>query len=228
VTDPVTETDREVEAFVFNTIRSKYSDHVLIGEESSTGSVALTDAPTWICDPIDGTANFVHRFPFCCVSIAFARNGQIQLGVVYNPILNEMFYASRGGGAFLNDTAINVSNVSRLHDAAVATEFGSNRDSPKVESMLENLRAVLQQEAQAVRSLGSAALNMCYVAAGRLDLYYEYGPFIWDVAAASCIVEESGGVVLHPTGAAFGLTDRAVLVANPALAKELALAHFSH
>mmetsp|Transcript_6159 Transcript_6159/g.16411 ORF Transcript_6159/g.16411 Transcript_6159/m.16411 type:complete len:95 (-) Transcript_6159:848-1132(-) len=93
--------------------------------------------------------------------------------------------------------------------------------------MLENLRAVLNQNAQAVRALGSAALNMCYVAAGRLDVYYEYGPYIWDVAAACCIVEEAGGLVLHPTGASFGLTDRAVLAANPALARELLLANYT-
>ncbi|KAA8493054.1 Inositol monophosphatase [Porphyridium purpureum] len=218
-TDPVTETDLLVERVIKARIHDAYPSHVFIGEESvsESGEVPpLTLAPTWILDPIDGTCNFVHRIPMCCCSIALAIGGELVVGAVCNPVSGELFSARRGCGAFLNKQRIAVSSgVRALDQAAVATEFGSSRDAAKVDLMLHNARRVLVEHAQALRSTGSAALNLCYVACGRFDAYYEWGPYIWDVAAGALLVTEAGGVLADPERHTepFDMTSRRIVAA---------------
>jgi fructose-1,6-bisphosphatase/inositol monophosphatase family enzyme len=226
-TDPVTETDRAVEELCRRRILERYgTGHRVLGEEGFDGrpeslQVKDSDPPTWAIDPIDGTANFVHHIPLCAVSIALITEGQARLGVVYNPIMEEMFVARRSRGAFLNGKPIFCSGVSELPDACIATEYGSDRSASKVAMMLEMVRSILENGTQAVRSTGSAALNMAFVACGRFDVVTEWGPYTWDLAAGQVLVEEAGGVCLLPNGAQFILDGRGILAANRYLAEKL-------
>ncbi|KAK4536303.1 hypothetical protein CDCA_CDCA08G2328 [Cyanidium caldarium] len=226
-TDPVTDTDRAVEAHITRRLRATQPpSHRILGEESYDGrveSLHLTadSPPTWCIDPIDGTANFVHHIPHCAVSIGLAVGGRPQLGVIYNPILDEMFTARVGGGAYLNGGRIYCSGVQQLPDACVVTEHGSDRSQAKVDLMVEMVRAILRSDVQAVRCTGSAALNLAYVACGRFDVYVEWGPYPWDIAAGKVIVEEAGGVCLMPHGAPFVLHGRGILATNRFLVQRL-------
>jgi inositol-phosphate phosphatase/L-galactose 1-phosphate phosphatase len=202
---------------IFGAIRTAFPTHEFIGEEESAAqgfTAKLTDAPTWMVDPVDGTTNFVHRFPFSCVSIGLAINRQVVVGVVFNPILNEMFHAVRGGGAFRNDVSISASDTTELQNALFATELGTRRDDAFMDAVFERIKLVSKQS-RAVRACGSCALNMCSVAMGRFDFYYEVGlggP--WDMAAAALILEEAGGKVLDPCGGHFNLMSRRILGTN--------------
>lgn len=226
-TDPVTDTDRAVEELCRVRILERYSTrHRVLGEEGYDGRpeslrVKSSDPPTWAIDPIDGTANFVHHIPMCAVSIALITEGVVRLGVVYNPIMEEMFTARRGHGAYLNGKRIFCSGVSELADACVATEYGSDRSPSKIQTMLEMVRSILESGTQAVRSTGSAALNMAYVACGRFDVVTEWGPYTWDLAAGEVLVEEAGGMCLLPNGAQFVLDGRGILATNRYLAERL-------
>lgn len=173
--DPVTETDRAVERMVFGRIRQRFPGHALIGEESAAG-VEWTGAATWIVDPIDGTANFVHRIPLCAVSIAFTYERSVKVGVIYNPLLDEMFSATHLTPSTLNGVTIHVSQIRALHSACVATECGSDRTASKVDEVLRDLRDTLVSGAMCVRMMGSCALNLAHVACGRVDVYHETGP----------------------------------------------------
>jgi len=224
--DLVTETDQECERIIVRKIKETFPRHKYIGEEevSATGVMpALTDEPTWMIDPVDGTTNFVHSFPFVCVSIGLCIGKRPVLGVVYNPILDELFKAREGRGATLNGVHIAVSGTSELKKAVFATEIGTKRDQGTIDSTYGRVSA-LTQASRAVRMCGSCACNMTSVACGRLDGFYEFGfggP--WDVAAAACIVREAGGQVLDPTGIAFDVMSRRVLSAsNRGLGGEMA------
>lgn len=214
--DLVTETDQEVEKLIIQSVKSKFPDHRFIGEESvSSGQPCeLTAAPTWIIDPIDGTTNFVHGYPFVGVCIGFAVNQQVEWGVVYSAIEDKMFTARRGRGAFCNGRPIQVSNQTDVHRAIVATEFGSNRDPEVVEKIFSSLRRVLTLPVHGIRGAGSAALNMCLVASGAVEVYFETGIHVWDIAAASVIVTEAGGVVMDTAGGDVDLMSRRVVAAN--------------
>lgn len=214
--DLVTETDQEVEQLIIQSVKSKFPSHRFIGEESvSSGQpCVLTNAPTWIIDPIDGTTNFVHRYPFVAVCIGFAVNQQVEWGVVYSAIEDNMYTARRGRGAFCNGRPLQVSSQTDVQKVMVATEFGSNRDPDVVDKIFSSLRKVLTLPVHGVRGAGSAALNMCAVAAGSVDVYYETGIHVWDVAAASVIVTESGGVLFDTTGGAVDLMSRRIVAAN--------------
>ena len=199
-TDPVTETDLACEAAVQAIISKTFPAHAFLGEEESGGNYNISNDPTWICDPVDGTANFLHGIEFTCVCIALAVNKRPLVGVVYNPVTKELFSAVEGGGAYITEdggppTRIRPSSTEEMTNAAICTEFGANRDPKTVEAKLAVMHAVLQTPIQALRCLGSCALNMCYVAAGRLDAYYEWGMHPWDVAAAWIICSESGALV---------------------------------
>jgi inositol-phosphate phosphatase/L-galactose 1-phosphate phosphatase len=215
--DLVTETDKACEAMVLSRIRAAFPDHAFIGEEGSAEAgftAALGPGPTWMVDPVDGTTNFVHRFPFSCVSIGLVVGRRPVVGVVFNPVLGELFSAVEGGGAFLNGAPIAVSPTSHLGSAVFATELGTRRDDAFMEAAFGRMRA-LGQATRGMRCCGSAALNLCGVAMGRLDAYYEVGlggP--WDMAAAVCILREAGGEVLDPAGGPFNLMSRRVLGAN--------------
>ena len=215
--DLVTETDKQCEELVLNAIRTAFPTHEFIGEEGSAAqgfTAELTDAPTWMVDPVDGTTNFVHRVPFSCVSIGMAVNKSIVVGVVYNPILDEMFHAVKGGGAFRNDKPITTSDTSKLQNALFATEVGTRRDDEFLDACLGRIRAVIKH-CRSVRACGSCALNLCSVAMGRFDFYYEInlgGP--WDMAAGALVLEEAGGSVVDPAGGPFNLMSRRVLGTN--------------
>ncbi|XP_055084501.1 inositol monophosphatase 1 [Periophthalmus magnuspinnatus] len=214
--DLVTETDQKVERLIIQSVKSKFPSHRFIGEESvSSGEPCiLTSDPTWIIDPIDGTTNFVHRYPFVGVCIGFAVNQQVEWGVVYSAIEDKMFTARRGRGAFCNGRPLQVSTQTDVHRSMVATEFGSDRDPQVVDKIFSSLHKVLSLPVHGVRGAGSAALNMCAVARGSVELYYETGVHVWDIAAASVIVTEAGGVLRDTTGGALDLMSRRIVAAN--------------
>eukprot|EP00388_Colpodella_angusta_P000040 GDKJ01000145.1.p1 GENE.GDKJ01000145.1~~GDKJ01000145.1.p1 ORF type:complete len:293 (+),score=86.40 GDKJ01000145.1:29-907(+) len=207
--DLVTETDVAVENALMSIIKERYPDHQFVCEESATTGQRCTDAPTWIIDPIDGTTNFVHTFPFCCVSIGFCRNKIPVIGVVYNPLLDELFVGQKGGGAFLNGVSIKTSGVTELGQSLVSTGFGMNitralgdpnasEEKKKIAQHRKNeilkYTGKLMETVHDIRRVGSAALDICHVAMGRQDVFFEIGPCEWDIAAGLCILREAGGV----------------------------------
>lgn len=215
-TDLVTETDQKVEEIILSSINEKYPDHKFIGEESVAGGskCVLTDDPTWIVDPIDGTTNFVHRFPYVAVCIGFVWRKQRLMGIVYNPILDEMYYAKRGKGAFRNDVRLLVSKEKDISKSLVMTEMGSSREKEHLDKVFKNLRSILCIPIHGIHSLGSAACNICMVATGAAEAYYEYGIHCWDYCAASIIVEEAGGVIVDTNCGPVNLMGRRLIAAN--------------
>ncbi|RKP12693.1 hypothetical protein BJ684DRAFT_405, partial [Piptocephalis cylindrospora] len=202
-TDLVTETDQAVEKLVFGRLRFAFPEHGFIGEESvAAGEKAiLTDSPTWIVDPIDGTTNFVHGYPFVCISIGLVDAHKPVLGVVYNPILDELYTAIVGKGALLNGQSLplrSLSHIPKLSEALVATEFGSDRSDVPLSVKTQGMHALTAATAGAahgIRATGSAALNLSMVARGSCDAYWECGVHVWDVAAGIVILQEAGGRV---------------------------------
>ncbi|KAL9684624.1 hypothetical protein QQ045_022065 [Rhodiola kirilowii] len=174
--DLVTETDKACEDLIFNYLKQKHPEHKFIGEETTAanGVTELTDDPTWIVDPLDGTTNFVHGFPFVCVSIGLTIKKTPTIGVVYNPIMEELFTGILGKGAFLNGTPIKVSSQSELVKSLLATEVGTKRDKITVDATTNRIGSLLFK-VRSLRMSGSCALNLCGVACGRLDLFYELG-----------------------------------------------------
>lgn len=217
--DLVTETDKQCEALILQHIMRAFPDHKFIGEESSSlsGTASLSAAHTWMVDPLDGTTNFVHRYPFVCVSIGLAIHKRVMVGVVFNPILNEMFTAVRGQGATLNDKPIRASAQSDIGSALLATEIGTKRDTHTVTSLTGRIASLLYK-VRSLRCSGSCALNLVGVACGRLDIFYEIGfggP--WDVAAGSIILEEAGGLCFDPSGTPFDVMSCRVAGSNALL-----------
>ncbi|XP_066138131.1 inositol monophosphatase 1-like [Euwallacea fornicatus] len=222
--DFVTETDQEVERLLIEGLSKAFPNHKFIGEESvSSGAHCdLTDAPTWIIDPVDGTMNFVHSFPHSCISIALFVNKLPAIGIVYNPMLNQLFTAQKGKGAYLNGQKISVSETKNLGDALILMEFGTSRDPERRNIILENQQKLMPQ-VHGLRALGSAALNMAMVACGAADAYFEFGIHIWDIAAGELIITEAGGVVIDPAGGEIDRLSRRVVGASSLeLAKQLA------
>lgn len=191
--DLVTAADLEVERMFRALIADRFPSHSVLGEEA-TSSTGAVDAPyRWIIDPVDGTTNFAHGLALFCVSIALEIRGRIELGVVYDPIGEELFTAERGEGARLNGAPLNVSSTETVDDALLVTGFPYNVREERREQVA--IFAAFLGESQAVRRLGSAALDLCYVAAGRFDGYWETKIHPWDVAAGGLIVLEAGGKV---------------------------------
>jgi len=205
--DLVTATDQYVEKMVKSHLNKVFPTHSFIGEETTAAnnnaSCNLTDNPTWCIDPIDGTTNFVHGFPFICISIALLINKEPVIGVIFNPILNDLYTASKNGGAFLNGkplpTIRPIQPLESLEKSLIITEYGANRSEESINAKLDTIHKVISYPVHGIRSFGSAAMNMCYVARGACDIYYEIGIHAWDVAAASCILREAGGVVVNWT-----------------------------
>ncbi|GMH30269.1 hypothetical protein Nepgr_032112 [Nepenthes gracilis] len=217
--DLVTETDKACEDIVFNHLKQHFPSHKFIGEETTAiyGAAELTDDPTWIVDPLDGTTNFVHGFPFVCVSIGLTIGRLPMVGVVYNPIMDELFTGIRGKGAYLNGNPIKVSSKDELVKSLLATEVGTKRDKETVDATTNRINSLLFK-VRSIRMGGSCALNLCGIACGRLDLTYELGyggP--WDVTAGVVIVEEAGGVVYDPCGEEFDITVSRIAASNPIL-----------
>lgn len=228
VTDLVTETDKANEKLIFDAVRKSFPEDQLIGEESSAdaGSIAaLTDAPTWIVDPVDGTTNFVHGFPMTCVSIGFGRGKKMEVGVVYDPCSDELYQTVRGFGSFVNGQRASSSGCTDLGSAVVITEYGYQRDPIAVRMMMEATEKVLRK-CRAIRQVGSGCLDLCWVGCGRVDAVYAgvagEGWQPWDYAAGWLFIEEAGGVVTQVDGTPFHVFSNSVLcAASRQLADEL-------
>jgi myo-inositol-1(or 4)-monophosphatase len=190
--DVVTESDKKSEEFLLAQLKANFPHHAVLTEES--GEHAGEADHLWIIDPLDGTVNYSHRLPIYSISIAYQYHGKLQLGVVYDPSLNECFSAERGKGAFLNGKKISVSGVTEIIKTLMVTGFPYDRQSADYFHALR-LFGHITSITQGVRRLGSAALDLCYVASGRLDAYFELSIHPWDIAAAALIVQEAGGIV---------------------------------
>ncbi|KAK2738000.1 hypothetical protein FQN55_000806 [Onygenales sp. PD_40] len=205
--DLVTETDRAVEAMVSQELRSRYPNYEFMGEETYHPSKPLTDAPTFIVDPIDGTVNFVHGFPSSCISLGFAIKQKPVVGVVFNPVTKTLYSAISGKGAYMNrNTKLPLKGdaiepLKGLGNALIAVEWGSDRNGQNWETKVRTFEKLGKSREEggamvhSMRSMGSAALNFCAVAAGVLDLYWEGGCWAWDVCAGWVILTEAGGIV---------------------------------
>jgi len=189
--DFVTRVDHAAEEAILDVVRKAYPDHAILAEES--GAVAGTAEYEWVIDPLDGTTNFIHGFPQYCVSIGIRHRGALAHGVVYDSNRNELFTASKGRGAFLNDRRIRVSKCLRLGDALVGTGFPF-RELTRIDRYTGQMKNMMEKSA-GVRRAGAAALDLAYVACGRLDAFWEMGLSPWDMAAGALLIQEAGGLV---------------------------------
>lgn len=209
--DFVTEVDRAAEKAIIDVLREAYPGHGILAEES--GESGADSEFVWIIDPLDGTTNFIHGFPQYAISIALTKNGVLEHGVVYDPTRNELYTASRGGGAYLNDRRIRVSRRVRLSDALLGTGF-PYRTFDHVDAYLAMFRELTQKSA-GIRRPGAAALDLAYVAAGRLDGFWEMGLAPWDMAAGVLLIQEAGGLVSDLSGDSNFMTTGNVVAGTP-------------
>lgn len=212
--DFVTSVDRSAEAEIINIIKKAYPDHGFLGEETGSHAGTNINQVVWIIDPLDGTLNFVHGFPQVSVSIAVQVRGVVEHGVVYNPINNELFHASKGSGAQLDDRRIRVSDCKNMETALIGCGFAYKRTNETIETVTGRLKAVLEQCGD-LRRAGSAALDLAYVAAGRLDGFWEVGLGAWDVAAGALLVREAGGFVGDFNGEDQFIDKGKIIAGNP-------------
>ncbi|MBS0369652.1 inositol monophosphatase family protein [Zoogloea sp. LCSB751] len=211
--DFVTEVDRAAEEAIIQVLREAYPSHSILAEESGeTGPEAETEYQ-WIIDPLDGTTNFIHGFPQYAISIALARKGVVEQAVVFDPNRNELFTASKGAGAFLNDRRIRVSKRVKLQDALLGTGF-PYRQFTHADTYLAIFKELTQKTA-GLRRPGAAALDLAYVAAGRLDGFWEFGLSPWDTAAGSLLISEAGGLISDLSGEADYLNTGNVVAGTP-------------
>lgn len=221
--DLVTNIDIASEKLIINEIKKKFPDHAILAEEGVADEEDYTDSPyVWIIDPLDGTLNFTHQLPLYAVSIGVLKvseidesenyeylTGEIIAGVVVAPKLNQTFYAEKGGGAFLNGQKIQVSKVEKLQDSLTVTGF------PPVNKELNMpYFSLMTDKAQGVRRLGSAALDLCFIAAGQVDIFWEFGLKPWDIAAGSLIASEAGALVTDTNGEQLDLFGQDILATN--------------
>lgn len=224
--DLVTEWDEKVETFITDRILEYYPDHKVIGEESvhkeSKSSFLATlknEKNVWVIDPIDGTNNFIHNLPGYTVSIAMMSYGEIVVGIVYDPDNNEMFWAKKGKGAYLNGKKIKVSNEDNLKHSMIAVGFPSDVERYRKEIIkhINEIGLICRN----LRIYGSAALHCAYVAAGRLEVFFEPGLNIWDIAAGFLIVKEAGGVVSELDGSSFEIDFESFICGNGKLNEDI-------
>ena len=211
--DFVSEVDQAAEQAIIDVLLEAYPDHGILAEESGRSRGNKGSEFTWIIDPLDGTTNFLHGFPVYAVSIALAHRGQVQQGVVYDPTRNDLFYASRGRGAYLNDRRLRVSKRTRLSDALIGTGFPFRRGD-NFKRYLKMFEEVMQNCA-GLRRPGAAALDLCYVAAGCYDGFFETGLNPWDIAAGSLMITEAGGLVGNYNGESRQMEQGEVMAGNP-------------
>jgi len=191
--DFVSEVDKAVEAAIIDVLISAYPKHAVLAEESgASANLTATSEYVWIIDPLDGTTNFLHGFPQYCISIALQHNGVMTQAVIFDPTRNELFAATKGAGAFLNDKRIRVTKRDKLADSLIGTGFPF-RSTTDIDNYLPMFKA-MSGKCQGLRRPGSAALDLAYVAAGRLDGFFEKGLKPWDIAAGALIVTEAGGI----------------------------------
>ena len=208
--DFVSEVDREAERVIIETIRRSYPGHAFLGEESGRHA---GDDSLWLIDPLDGTTNFLHGLPHFSVSLALQQRGHIEHAVVLDPLRQELFTASRGAGARLNDKRLRVATRKSLEGALLGTGFPF-REGADVDTYLATLRVMMHGTA-GIRRGGSAALDLAYVAAGRLDGFWEFGLSPWDVAGGALLVLEAGGIVTDPHGKDDWLRSGDIVAASP-------------
>jgi myo-inositol-1(or 4)-monophosphatase len=234
VIDPVTETDYQAQEIIVAMISQVFPDHAFLAEEQDVaqpppageergdaGPAWETDPPPhrWIIDPLDGTVNFAHGFPMFCVSIAFEAQGELSYGVIYDPLRDELFEAQQGEGAWLNGQSIKVSATARLDAALVATGFPYDIRERLPETMARLGRML--GGVQGLRRAGSAALDMCYVACGRFDGFYEENLKPWDTAAGLLLISEAGGRITTFAGGPYDIYSSNILASNRVLHQEL-------
>ena len=211
--DFVTEVDQAAEAAIIETLLTAYPGHGILAEESGSEHGAKDSEFVWIIDPLDGTTNFIHGFPVYCVSIALSVKGKVEQAVVYDPTRNDLFCATKGRGAYMNDRRIRVAKRTRLEECLISTGF-PYRPGDKLKTYLLALGEVMSQCA-GVRRPGAAALDLAYVAAGFSDGFFEASLQPWDVAAGSLLVTEAGGLIGNFTGEAHFMDQGECMAANP-------------
>jgi myo-inositol-1(or 4)-monophosphatase len=191
INDFVSEVDHAAEAAIIHILKDAYPDHGFLGEESGDTNNAAENI--WIIDPLDGTTNFLHNFPQYCVSIALQQSGVLTQAVIYDPVRNDLFTATKGRGAFLNDKRIRVSNRAKLQQSLIGTGFPF-RDFTHLDTYLAMMKDMIKKTT-GIRRPGSAALDLAYVAAGYTDGFFEINLSAWDIAAGGLLVQEAGGMV---------------------------------
>jgi myo-inositol-1(or 4)-monophosphatase len=216
--DFVSEADRQAEAVIVDTILNHYPDHAILAEE---GGARGESDHLWIIDPLDGTTNFLHGFPVFCVSVGLQIRGRLEHGVIYDPLRQEMFTASRGEGAQLDGRRIRVTNRRDLADALIGTGFPYRRGSAGLDPYMALLKDVIRNAA-GVRRPGAAALDLAYVAAGRLDGFWETGLKPWDLAAGALLIREAGGIISGLDGSEGFMETGHVLAGSPKIYAGLA------
>ena len=217
--DFVSDVDRKAEEIIIQTLLGAYPGHGILAEESGREHGAKSSEYVWIIDPLDGTTNFLHGFPVYAVSIALAFRGQVQQAVVFDPTRNDLFFASKGRGAFLNDRRLRVSRRLRISDSLIGTGFPF-RKGDNFKRYVKMFEEVMQSCA-GLRRPGAAALDLCYVAAGYYDGFFETGLSPWDVAAGSLMITEAGGLIGNFTGESDYLYQREVVAGNPKIYGQL-------
>jgi myo-inositol-1(or 4)-monophosphatase len=215
--DLVTEADRESEAAVIEVLQRAFPTHAILAEES--GANAHASEHRWIIDPLDGTTNFAHGFPQFCVSIAYERRGKLQAAIILDPFKKEVFAARRGKGARLNGRPIRVSRIESLDTALLATGFPYDRRERR--RFYLSFWEAFMVRTHGVRRTGSAALDLAWVACGRVDAFWEFGLKQWDVAAGALIVEEAGGRVSNMDGSALDLSGARIIASNDRLHQQM-------
>jgi myo-inositol-1(or 4)-monophosphatase len=213
--DLVTDADIGAQKAIFDHLRQRFANHAFLGEEGGGASSrpGPGDPPTWIVDPLDGTTNFLHGFPIFAVSIAVEHRGRLQHAVVYDPMRQEFFTASRGDGAQLEGKKIRVSSQRTLEGSLIGTGFPYRMAAAHIDDYLAMLK-VIMATAAGVRRPGAASLDLAYVAAGRIDGFWEFGLAPWDTAAGTLLIQEAGGRVGTPVGAEYALGPN-IIAGNP-------------
>jgi len=211
--DFVTEVDHASENIIIDTLLNAYPDHGILAEESGQTRGNPNAENIWIIDPLDGTTNFIHGFPFYCVSIALQSKGRLEQAVVFDPSRNDLFTSTRGRGAFLNDRRLRVSKRTRLEECLISTGFPFRPEDDY--SAYLKVMADMMKRTAGLRRPGAAALDLAYVAAGYADGFFEIGLQPWDMAAGSLLITEAGGLVGNFTGEADYLHQRECMAANP-------------
>lgn len=222
INDFATQVDRAAEEIIIETIHKAYPNHAILGEETGHHDEHHSDV-TWIIDPIDGTTNFIHGFPQFCISIGIKQNDRVMHGVVYDPMRDELFTASRGQGAQMNGKRLRVSTTDTLQNALLGTGFPF-RDFSHIEQYTAFLKTLMPL-CSGIRRAGAAALDLAYVAAGRLDGFWEYGLKPWDVAAAGLFIQEAGGFITTLEGDNEYLNGKSVLAGTPKIYQALLELH---
>ena len=217
--DFVTEVDQASENIIIDNLLTAYPDHGILAEESGQTRGNPQSEHVWIIDPLDGTTNFIHGFPFYCISIALQSKGRVEQAVVYDPTRNDLFTSTRGRGAFMNDRRLRVSKRIRLQECLISTGFPFRPDDDYA-AYLKLMSEVMKRTA-GLRRPGAAALDLAYVAAGFSDGFFETGLHPWDMAAGSLLITEAGGLVGNFTGDADYLHQRECMAANPKIYAQL-------